>query len=481
MTRKSSPKSDTVVADFEHPSLKRVYREVSYRSLIVDPKDNYRWGSAEMRDKDLKSVAATDDTEFVGYEAIKSSIAAAGMHEPLWAIKDGDKFRVFAGFTRGHAAIELRLESVPIFVYAELNDTEREMLQLRENSDRLKRYPNWGLETTARKKQHEALEAKYTTGQAKLRKDHRGDELSASMSAYHEMAEALGCYYTTLRDHVTIFKALHPKVQQWARDGHIGYKSAQEFTNRADPYTPEFIEQVMLEIRRCNPAGKVTPREVQTAKLRVKKWLEEGRAAGKTMWRATTKGTDEEKVAWAAADVPRLSPGAVRDMAMNFAAVGIASLRLTVDSTDDEWEKVRTHGMWFRVAGMGFGTGDILRPADGESADGCDLGDMRTREFSYVAGVLAHTAIRKAVNEKIGRRYTFSRWLAARTRIDFRIALRSAVQDAVVRDTTNKVGAIVRAAWADLIVRIPPMDSKGGNAWTAAIRDTEARATQEVG
>ncbi len=446
-----------ITGDSDHVT--KTYQEVRYTELIINPEENYRWGDAAGRDRDLKAEEALEDgSTHTPYQSIKSSIAVSGVTDPVGVVREGKKFRVIFGFTRATAATELRLPKVPILIHEGLSTDEEKLLQVHENAKTLRRAASWGVQTKTIKKLHAVAEKRFKDNPTIPRPKHHDKELGLSLAAYWVLGERMGCYFTTLRDHVMVYEKLLDPVKEWADKGVIGYTAAKEFVNGGDAYTSEFIEHVIAEIKRCYPTLKsITPKKVQDAKLNVLKWLAEERDKnGGPIWRPTKKSVgDADAFKAPPIDTPRPSPAAVRDIAANFLAPVIAHFGLSIATSEEkDWDRLKGHPMWLRVAGMGMGVGCILRPADADNPDGWTFEDLREREFTYVVRAATAAALRAAIVPKL-RGHTFNDWLCAKGREMHMTVYRTVIVTAATAESHERIGPVVKSAWNNLLERLP--------------------------
>jgi len=330
--------------------------------IIVDPRENYRWGSQEAMEADLKSQTKNpaDGSMVCTYQVLVESIRAGGVDTPVGLVaRPTGGYRIVYGFTRVMAAKEVGLGVIPAYVYdASLPEEEAQLLQLRENSASLKREVNWVQEVQMYFKLV-AYVRKSLTGRkaADMPRDDDGQPMSPKVAACTAVGRMLGVAPATMKNRNYTLQHIHPLVRDLAEKHIFSYAVCSEFTSgdAGVPYTTVFVEAVLEALRHKSPdLMSVTPQMVRDAMRKLKD------SGSKPMYEdgkrpTTTCGQ------WSAGN--RQSAGALRDLCVAMWASVLAKSKMSLRSSKPEdWECLRKTKTWHTVVGIGIGAADVSEP-----------------------------------------------------------------------------------------------------------------------
>lgn len=454
----------TSALDALAPRTPRRFTTIPVKRLVIDPTKNYRWGSEAAMRADLTRYDRTEDGEQVcSYEVLKVSMRD-GVEEPIGVIRRADGFHVVYGFTRAVAAQELKLVEVPAAIYEEgISAGEVALLQMRENSEALKRRVNWVAEVRMFERLRAiALDYFNALPKTQMPRDEHGNPLAPYKAAVQEVCERLGRKPTTMHIHRSVLTRLDPRVVKLSEEGKLSFKAAVEFysgdANVA--YDTGFVTHVLNEVKRNDPKlDRVTPLIVRSARQRVYEWIQRGQVKDGTMvWRGG-KAPRTTSATRALIESNRLSPAACRDVAVNLAARAIRTTKLNGDSTEEAWEALRRDATWFRIVGVGIGAGDVILADNAVDGDGAVDVDLPPEQCdSYALLTVVHAALREQIRKRC--RGAFADWLRSvstykvgsiEKRIDHRGAFFAAVQTTVHGvNRSFRVKRVVDAAWKAL-------------------------------
>jgi ParB-like chromosome segregation protein Spo0J len=395
---------------------KRVFHKAFLlKDITFDPTDNYRWGSAESMERDLraKTQAEAGDDASVGFETMKTSIATGGVEEPIGLRVVGTEVRIIYGFTRYVACKELGLEAIPAFLYEGISDTEAASLQLRENSTNLKRGVGWVATTRMFNRLVDSLvEECIAIPAAERPTDSRGFAKSARRTAIVKVCERMGMSERVLTEQARVIKNAQPEALEMAEEGRLNVWAMKELESgdKDNPYSREFVKEVLAESVRTSKGRAITTQEVRNALKRVK---DKNRHV--TVKKAGAKAEAYTPAASEMVDTRRVSGGCLRDIATNVAATYVAKHKLgSAEATDDAWAKLTLSSAWCIVQGVALSSGESPLPEGAESENGCDISQALRLTRDYTKSVF----LRAIVRQEVTRRFTihnYGAWLASTT------------------------------------------------------------------
>lgn len=429
-------------------------REVPLTSVILEPADNYRWGSVEAMNTALKRDA-------VHLAQMADSLRNAGLINPIGVRPDGRKWRIIYGFNRFIAARAAGLTSLRAQVYPPtISHLDVSALQVAENNDDLRKSVGWVREIEQCLKLHAAICKQIEAMPVDQRpRNKRGALLGVKNAAWDRVSAMTGKSDLTLIDRYNVYRHLHPDVVALAREHDWSVSATREFYSGdlKNLYAPDFVTAVLAELRRCAPAlqaSSITPTVVRLAKARVSDWLAQGRGAdGKPLWRASGKA--EAAPARPTVALTRTyTPSALRDLAVNLMCVAVAAAKVTPESPESVWQALAASPTAARCSGLGMASGDVPLP-DTVTDLAVDLSscDVPVRAQHFVTATLVFAAVRHF----IATRTDWQRWFAGSTVRDAKsctsrsnaFLLRRAVAEAMEADSRN-IRAKVLAAWCGI-------------------------------
>lgn len=465
--------------------------------IVLDPTENYRWGSAAAMKADLarEDMLLEDGSTRSSYQLLRDSIAAIGVEDPVGLVEREDGYHVIYGFTRAAAAKELKLESVPAYVYAgTISSGEVQLLQMRENSPALKRAVNWVAET-------EMYDSITKRIYLRMLEKNPGVGKQAAASLHKQAHEAacriLGRYPSTMKSRTHFLRVLDPRVITLSREGRLTCTGAMVFHsgNVDHPYTPAFITAVLRHLR-----GKegyklsIQPVEVRKACDAVRAGQARGEevddsdgadvgdepeqravATGHTMSRvsrslakaADAKGAPGPVQLMRAPEKIRQSSAVLRDLSGLIAwdIIHRKGFGLTTDAKEVEKHIVNSPE-WHKVIGIGFGAGDISMPPlmetvlGGRSDEDSEVAQMANQHEltaeRYVVAAFVSGFLRQAMASAGVRNldYDDKGWMLGKTtREDGQVIHHRAVYSDAIQEAVGMPGAVrlldrAKAAWA---------------------------------
>lgn len=362
--------------------------------VVIVPEENYRWGSEEAMKADLAKADLPLGNGEIGcsYDLLRDSIRAIGVEEPVGLVERADGHHVIYGFTRCLAARDVGLDTIPAYLYgSELPEAEMALLQLRENSQALKRSVNWVAET----EQYQSISAhllnRRLARMAEAGEVGRQETISAHKACNVAASRILGRHPSGMKSRVHFIHYLDKRVVEMSRQGYFSLQAAREFHsgNVDNLYPPAFVTAVLKLLHGADGyKSTILPADVRRAVNGVKAGLatgdivlRDGSAAppaperkGHTMNRTVRNARAEAEKAdsaeaehgplskMKAPDKIRQSSAILRDISELLAMECLAAAGLTMGSDPAAVEKVVHSREWHRIEGIGFGAGDISMP-----------------------------------------------------------------------------------------------------------------------
>lgn len=374
-------------------SLSREYFERQpVADIIFDPAENYRWGSKEKMTADLakEGQVGEDGTRVSSYEVVKQSIRTIGVQEAVGLVRRPDGLHVVYGFTRVHICKELNIAHLPAYIYGDIDDSDIELLQVRENSPALKRAVNWVAETEMYSSLWGAVFIR------RCEKKGLSDTSSQAAATERRLAKeavcrTLGRNPSRMKSAEHFLRVLDGRVIDLAREGRIDYAAAQEFhSNDVDnPYKPARITAILRYLKgtdgypsaitasRVRQAKKVADLDFERAadssvdvgdepeEREVKRGAStaplqrENRQSEKA---AARVGAPSPVSAMKGAERIRSSSAQLRDLSDLVAWNAIAGMKLTVKSPSDAGERLIGSAAWYEIRGIGWGSDTVTMP-----------------------------------------------------------------------------------------------------------------------
>ena len=491
-----------------HKSSRTHHKDFPVDQLVIDPAENYRWGSEAAMQADLARADLPLGDGEVGctYELLRESIRAAGVDVPVGLVKREDGYHPIYGFTRCVAAREVGLATIPAYVYeSTISEAEVIILQTRENSRTLKRAVNWVSET----EQYIAISA-WLLNQRLAKLGEAGEVGKQAMIGAHKACNIAACkqlgrHPSGMKSRIHFIHHLNPRIIEMSRQGYFSLQAAQEFHsgNVDNPYTPAFVTAVLKVLHGTDGyKPTIAPADVRRAVNGVKAGIAMGdivlhdgsstpaapkRCRGHTMNRAVRAAREAEAKDDGAdgaehgplskmkdGDRIRQSPVILRDISELLAMQCLTAAGLHLGSSAEEVQAVVGGHEWHRIEGIGFGAGSISTPPlletvlGGRKDTDPEIVRMRRQhEFTagrYVTGAFIAAFVRLAMKNLGIRDLSFSDqgWLLGKTTVDGRpVFHRAAWADAVaagLRPAELMLLERAKIAWAAL----KPLVKRGG-------------------
>lgn len=466
-------------------------------NIVFVPEENYRWGSeAGMVADLLNTVCGTsDEAKVASYNTLRESIRTIGVQDPVGLVEREDGYHVVFGFTRVHAAIELKIATIPAYIYPkDIDDSVIELLQVRENSPALKRSVNWVAEAEMYTSLWGALYSRMKERAGKT------DEEDASLRkrAKETICAVLGRSPSRLRSMAHFLHVLDPRVLALARAGHLDSHAATEFHSGSveHPYKPAQITAFLKHLHgRDGYPAVITAPAIRAAKKCVNLQLERGAeqpgddadvgeepqervvargassAPQERDQRAASKASARQGVPGPLAamrgssDKMRTSPAALRDLSDLVAWGAINDLKLSVRSLSLAGQKLLDTPEWLKVQGIGWGADTVTMPPlmevilGGRSPDDTEIVRMQQQhevsQHRYVISAFIRAFLRAAMCD-LGVRnldYDDRGWISGKSpdakgnTCHHRSVWTTAVQDAVAMPGEVMILDRAKAAW----------------------------------
>ena len=457
MQTRSAARPATLESAFHRTPRKHV-EAFPLANLIIDPRENYRWGSEEAMRADLAATSRDPSTgvQVCSYEMLKDSIKSLGVEEPIGVVPRADgTYRIVYGFTRALAAKELGLGAIPAYVYdPSLPEEEAQLLQLRENSIGLKRPVNWVVEVETYLRLLEYTRASIEA--VPFHQRPRGDDgkvMSVKEAAISIVSKMLGVSGATMKNRAYHLRHMPASVVKLSREGHLSASAATEFYSGDSkvPFAAEFVDAVLADLK-SRPGGyaAATSETVKQAMRRVKE------ASGKPVFEGGKKPSTLGSNIPAAG---RHGSGLLRDMCVALWRGYLDRTKLVQASPDKAWADLARGRVWYTVVGIGIGAADVSEPVV-QAGDDTGLAERRHEEtaFHYAMSTFlqAFLAAELSVDAE-----SFRDWLNGFTsvggtrllnRVEFHAAIAAALENVVPR--TANLKAIAATARSELKERL---------------------------
>lgn len=467
--------------------------------IVIDPTENYRWGSVDAMKADLAAKELTLDNGDVrsGYAMLRESIRVLGVEDPIGLVQREDGYHVVYGFTRATAAREVGLETVPAYVYQNITEAEAQLLQARENSPQLKRSVNWLSEHEMFNEMVVRLINRLNASKAE------GSALPSSFPqskarAEEVVAKILGRGVQSMRNRTHYLRHLDPRVKMLAREGRITCTAAIEFYSgdANNLYPASYITAIMAALAGADGAypDRITPQRVREAKRAVMLRGDGPTDTGEKRQRSVVG--QRSKAPGACRDS---APGVIRDTAILIAARLLLAEKLNLTSTDSQVAELTRSVEWAMIQGMGMGCGEVAHPPvllaarpdtakaapanewDGED-DADEEGDMdanlarmqqRHEESAerYATAVFIQAFVRNAM-DRAGVK-NFENWIAGAykepgtTRTTSHRSIHNAAVNRALVDPGLTLLARAKLAWTD-VRKLMPKTAPAGRASAVA-------------
>jgi len=457
------------------PADRRHVEDFNLNRLEIDPTINYRWGSKEAMEADLKREEEVDGETVNTFEVLVDSIKEAGrVQEPIGVVERDGRNLVIYGFTRAIAARKAGLKKIAAYIYdSSISEIEIRTLQLAENSAKLKRKVNWVSMVEAYYRLLEDAEKLVDS----IPKDNRprgdsGRRLTPKQIATEHLARVLGQeksirYVANMR---STLKSLPAKLVQMVKTYDWSYPTTKEFVSegRHKPFSGDFITKVVEEIRAKKPSMlDVTPEDVRQARDRAAK-------VSKTVYAGETPRTPSQTTVLrvvSGGDDRRLSAGTVRDVCVDIVTANLPSFETNLEGIKKSW-------LWYQIIGMGMSTGEVMLPAcavsralasekDSKKATAEVAADTkvidrqhRNSANTYATGIVVQALLRAEVQRRAG---DVNSWMAAfsgtdgsktMNRVAFSMAVREALNEAAASHRPMTLNEVFKLAFDDLTERV---------------------------
>ena len=381
----------------------REHHDISLAKIIIDPAENYRWGSQQAMQADMASPA---------FAVLQASVADAGVQDPVGLVKRGDDYHVVYGFSRCLAARQAGIKTVPAYVYEPtLSATETQLLQLRENSKELRRPVCWIHEVRVWRRLVDETAARYAGMPDESRPKEGGKVLPPGKAAAKEISRLLGKEPNTYYDLEAQLKHLHPRVVESAiAYGWSQYATLEFFSGDAKaPYAGDFVVSVLGRLTaEFGTLAGITPEAVRRAKRQVA-------AAVKNVFVGGAEPTTVRARKRMEGD-SRMGPGIARDACVDCFDGIIQKGAVTPEDAD---AKLRNGPVWNKVIGIGMAIGEVSLPAcaGGNSQQPPDAVDQAHKASGdrWALQCLVHAYLRRHVASIVGN---FEEWAASTEEVD---------------------------------------------------------------